>query len=155
VIWVEQVLEHLVKKGTPSRGEMTDATMTSRAECVMLNKGPYLFNAITALETLLGRMADHQHKKTPQLRRQRSWADRNHSGRMVDAVRRPRSMSGRRFRWRRCGRSYAPDRRIHPKWSGKQVATDAFKALKWSMLASSSRSRRSPFEIWSFSNFWA
>jgi len=73
VIWATQVLEHLVKKGTPSRGEMTDAAMAARAECVMLNKGPYLFKAITELDTLLGRMADHQHKKTPQLRRLQSW----------------------------------------------------------------------------------
>ena len=27
VIWATQVLEHLVKKGTPSRAEMTDAAM--------------------------------------------------------------------------------------------------------------------------------
>ncbi|MGE3919084.1 MAG: pyruvate kinase, partial [Hyphomicrobiaceae bacterium] len=36
VIWATQVLEHLVRKGTPSRGEMTDAAMAARAECVML-----------------------------------------------------------------------------------------------------------------------
>ncbi|NVN88625.1 MAG: pyruvate kinase [Rhodopseudomonas sp.] len=73
VIWATQVLEHLVKKGTPSRGEMTDAAMAARAECVMLNKGPYLFKAITELDTLLERMAANQHKKTPQLRRLMSW----------------------------------------------------------------------------------
>uniref|UniRef100_Q07M40 Pyruvate kinase n=1 Tax=Rhodopseudomonas palustris (strain BisA53) TaxID=316055 RepID=Q07M40_RHOP5 len=73
VIWATQVLEHLVKKGTPSRGEMTDAAMAARAECVMLNKGPYLFKAITELDTLLARMDGHQHKKTPQLRALRSW----------------------------------------------------------------------------------
>jgi len=73
VIWATQVLEHLVQKGTPSRGEMTDAAMAARAECVMLNKGPYLFEAIDELETLLGRMGENQHKKTPQLRRLRSW----------------------------------------------------------------------------------
>jgi pyruvate kinase len=73
VIWATQVLEHLVKKGTPSRGEMTDAAMAARAECVMLNKGPYLFEAIDELDTLLGRMEEHQHKKTPQLRRLESW----------------------------------------------------------------------------------
>ncbi len=43
VIWATQVLEHLVQKGMPSRGEMTDAAMAARSECVMLNKGPYLF----------------------------------------------------------------------------------------------------------------
>ena len=73
VIWATQVLEHLVQKGTPSRGEMTDAAMASRAECVMLNKGPYLFDAIDELHELLQRMEEHQHKKTPQLRRVRSW----------------------------------------------------------------------------------
>lgn len=73
VIWATQVLEHLVQKGTPSRGEMTDAAMAARAECVMLNKGPYLLEAIDELDTLLGRMEQHQHKKTPQLRRLRSW----------------------------------------------------------------------------------
>lgn len=73
VIWATQVLEHLVKKGTPLRGEMTDAAMAARAECVMLNKGPYLFKAITELDTLLGRMDANQHKKTPQLRRLLSW----------------------------------------------------------------------------------
>ncbi len=73
VIWATQVLEHLVQKGTPSRGEMTDAAMAARAECVMLNKGPYLFEALDELEELLGRMEAHQYKKTPQLRRLRSW----------------------------------------------------------------------------------
>ena len=67
------MLEHLVKKGTPSRGEMTDAAMAARAECVMLNKGPHVFAAVRELDTLLQRMVDHQHKKTPQLRRLDSW----------------------------------------------------------------------------------
>jgi len=73
VIWATQVLEHLAAKGIPSRGEMTDAAMAARADCVMLNKGPYLFEAIDQLQTLLRRMDDHQHKKTPQLRRLNSW----------------------------------------------------------------------------------
>lgn len=41
VIWATQVLDHLIRKGVPSRGEMTDAAMVARAECVMLNKGLY------------------------------------------------------------------------------------------------------------------
>ncbi|MBV9511034.1 MAG: hypothetical protein JO303_12215, partial [Caulobacteraceae bacterium] len=73
VIWATQVLESLVKTGTPSRGEMTDAAMAARAECVMLNKGPYLLDAIDQLQTLLRRMDAHQHKKAPKLRRLRSW----------------------------------------------------------------------------------
>jgi len=73
VVWATQVLECLVQKGRPSRGEMTDAAMTARAECVMLNKGLYLLEAIDELDTLLGRMEENQHKKMPQLRRLRSW----------------------------------------------------------------------------------
>ena len=49
VIWATQVLEDLVKSGLPTRGEMTDAAMAGRAECVMLNKGPNVGEAITAL----------------------------------------------------------------------------------------------------------
>lgn len=73
VIWATQVLESLVKKGAPSRGEMTDAAMAERAECVMLNKGLFIAEAITILDDVLTRMAAHQLKKTPQLRALHSW----------------------------------------------------------------------------------
>jgi pyruvate kinase len=73
VIWATQVMEHLVKKGVPSRGEMTDAAMSARAECVMLNKGPYLLRAIDELDALFVRMGAHQHKKTHRLRALSSW----------------------------------------------------------------------------------
>jgi pyruvate kinase len=39
----------------------------------MLNKGPYLLDAIDQLRALLQRMENNQHKKTPQLRRLKSW----------------------------------------------------------------------------------
>jgi pyruvate kinase len=73
VIWATQVLENLVKTGLPSRGEMTDAAMAARAECVMLNKGPFLLEAIDQLRVLLARMEQHQYKKAPRLRRLKSW----------------------------------------------------------------------------------
>jgi pyruvate kinase len=73
VIWATQVLETLVKKGVPSRGEITDAAMAERAECVMLNKGAFVAEAITILDDVLTRMQTHQSKKTPQLRALRSW----------------------------------------------------------------------------------
>ena len=38
------------------------------AECVMLNKGPYVAEAVTVLDHVLTRMQEHQVKKTPQLR---------------------------------------------------------------------------------------
>ena len=74
-IWATQVLEGLVSKGLPSRGEMTDAAMAARAECIMLNKGPNAAVAVAALARLLQRMGEHQHKKTPTLRALRAWAD--------------------------------------------------------------------------------
>jgi len=73
VIWATQVLDNLVKKGIPSRAEMTDAAMAERAECVMLNKGPFILEAVTILDDVLTRMQAHQSKKTPQLRALHSW----------------------------------------------------------------------------------
>ncbi|MDP3897564.1 MAG: pyruvate kinase [Mesorhizobium sp.] len=73
VIWATQVLESQLRTGIPSRGEMTDAAMAVRAECVMLNKGPFLFQTIAELDHLWSRMDEHIHKKTPQLRRLTSW----------------------------------------------------------------------------------
>lgn len=72
-IWATQVLEGLVTTGVPSRGEMTDAAMAARAECVMLNKGPNVGEAIEVLDRLLARMDGHIHKKTPILRALKSW----------------------------------------------------------------------------------
>lgn len=46
VVWATQVLDNLAKEGTPSRAEITDAAMSQRAECVMLNKGPYIIEAM-------------------------------------------------------------------------------------------------------------
>lgn len=73
VIWATQVLENLVKTGSPSRGEMTDAAMSARAECVMLNKGPSIGDGVTVLDSLLTRMDGHVYKKTPTLRALKSW----------------------------------------------------------------------------------
>ncbi len=63
VIWATQVLESLAKTGVPSRGEVTDAAMSGRAECVMLNKGAYISRAVQMLDSILLRMESHQHKK--------------------------------------------------------------------------------------------
>ena len=68
VVWATQVLEKLAKKGRPSRAEITDAAMAQRADCVMLNKGPYVLKAITMLDDILKRMQEHQYKKNPMLR---------------------------------------------------------------------------------------
>ena len=69
VVWATQVLESLAKDGIPSRAEITDAAMSVRAECVMLNKGPHIVETIGVLDDILTRMQDHQSKKRPMLRR--------------------------------------------------------------------------------------
>ena len=74
VIWATQVLESLAKAGQPSRAEITDAAMGVRAECVMLNKGPHVVEAIAALDDILRRMQAHQAKKRTLLRALRAWA---------------------------------------------------------------------------------
>jgi pyruvate kinase len=73
VVWATQVLENLAKKGQPSRAEITDAAMGERAECVMLNKGPYLCDAVATLDDILQRMQGHQIKKSAMLRKLERW----------------------------------------------------------------------------------
>lgn len=62
VIWATQVLETLAKKGLPARAEITDAAMGQRAECVMLNKGEHVLEAVKTLAALL-RTAERHHLK--------------------------------------------------------------------------------------------
>jgi len=66
-IWATQVLENLAKRGIPSRAEITDAAMAQRADCVMLNKGPYIRQAIQLLDTILKNLAPYQDKNAPML----------------------------------------------------------------------------------------
>jgi len=68
VIWATQVLETLAKRGAKSRPEITDAAMSVRAECVMLNKGDYILDALRVLGNILSRMEAHQQKKAARLR---------------------------------------------------------------------------------------
>ncbi len=73
VIWATQVLEQLAKSGLPSRAEISDAAMGERAECVMLNKGPHIDDAVVVLSDILCRMTEHHYKKEDLLPRLQSW----------------------------------------------------------------------------------
>ncbi len=66
-VWATQVLENLAKKGVPSRAEITDAAMSQRAECVMLNKGAYIEKAVKMLDKILRRMQHFQKKRETML----------------------------------------------------------------------------------------
>ena len=72
VIWATQVLENLAKQGVPTRAEITDAAMSERAECVMLNKGPHIEKAVMALADILSRMQSHD-GETPMPRQLQPW----------------------------------------------------------------------------------
>ncbi len=75
VIWATQVLADMVEEGAPSRAEVTDAAMAQRAECVMLNKGPFIVEAVRFLDNVLHRMDRHQSKKTARLTPLELWTE--------------------------------------------------------------------------------
>lgn len=68
VIWATQVLENLAKTGIPTRAEISDVVQGVQAECIMLNKGPYINDAIVLLKNILVRMEAHSFKKKNSLR---------------------------------------------------------------------------------------
>lgn len=74
VTWATEVLDQMARTGRPSRAEISDAAMSAGAECVMLNKGPHIGEAVTILDGILRRMSAHQQKKVALLRRLRSWS---------------------------------------------------------------------------------
>jgi pyruvate kinase len=67
IIWATQVLETMAKKGRPSRAEITDAAFAGRAESVMLNKGPFIFEAIKILDVIISSLQDYHEKQAPML----------------------------------------------------------------------------------------
>ncbi len=52
-IWATQVLDSMVRHGTPTRAEITDAAMGARADALMLNKGPNLTATVQTLRGIL------------------------------------------------------------------------------------------------------
>lgn len=68
VIWATQVLESMARKGLATRAEISDAVLSGKAECVMLNKGPYMTETIGILKGILGRMGEHRNKNKNTLR---------------------------------------------------------------------------------------
>ncbi|MGA7897399.1 MAG: pyruvate kinase [Nitrososphaeraceae archaeon] len=63
VILATQILESLTESGLRSRAEITDAIMGQRAECVMLNNGIHIVEALKTLGSLLSVEEQHQIKK--------------------------------------------------------------------------------------------
>ncbi|WP_096785891.1 pyruvate kinase [Rhodobacter sp. CZR27] len=74
VVWATQVLEGMAKEGQASRAEVTDAAMSQRADCVMLNKGPFILPTVAFLRGILLRMDRHHAKKSDRLGPLHLWA---------------------------------------------------------------------------------
>jgi pyruvate kinase len=70
-IWATQVLDTLARTGVPSRAEITDVAASVAAECVMLNKGPFVDEAVRVLSDILRRMEKHHYKKRSLFRKLR------------------------------------------------------------------------------------
>lgn len=68
VIWATQVLENLAKKGIATRAEVSDVSVSVQAECVMLNKGPHIVQAVRTLNNILEKMDAHTSKKKSKMR---------------------------------------------------------------------------------------
>lgn len=64
VVWAPQGLDNYVRDGVASRAEMTDAAAMARgAECLMLNKGPYLAEGVAFVRDVLARVDRHRAQK--------------------------------------------------------------------------------------------
>lgn len=69
LIWATQVLETLVKTGIPTRAEISDVTLGAKSECIMLNKGEHVADAVVFVDDVLSKFEKHVYKKTAILRK--------------------------------------------------------------------------------------
>lgn len=94
-IWATQVLDTLARTGVPSRAEVTDAAASVAAECVMLNKGPFVDQAVRVLSDILSRMEKHHYKKRSLFRKLKvsTFSDTRSASTGVDDAR-PKDGSG-------------------------------------------------------------
>lgn len=73
VIYATQILEGKMKNNLPSRAEVTDAATAQRADCVMLNKGPYVTDTVLILKNILRQMHTLFQKNRQLLNICRTW----------------------------------------------------------------------------------
>ncbi|MEA3497550.1 MAG: pyruvate kinase, partial [Campylobacterota bacterium] len=73
VIYATQILEGKMKNNLPSRAEVTDAATAQRADCVMLNKGPYVTDTVVILKNILRQMHTLFQKNRQQLSVCKTW----------------------------------------------------------------------------------
>lgn len=69
VIWATQVAETMVQTGIPTRAEVSDITLAAKSECIMLNKGEHINEAVLLVGDILTKFEKHVYKKTAILRK--------------------------------------------------------------------------------------
>lgn len=69
VIWATQVVETMVQTGIPTRAEVSDVTLAAKSECIMLNKGEHINDAVSFVAGILQKFEKNVYKKTAILRR--------------------------------------------------------------------------------------
>lgn len=67
VVWATQVLETLAQAGVATRAEIADVALGRRADCIMLNKGPHIVEAVRLLDALLLRLESREPGRRPSL----------------------------------------------------------------------------------------
>jgi pyruvate kinase len=67
VVWATQVLETLAQAGVATRAEIADVALGRRADCIMLNKGPHIVEAVRLLDALLRRLEQREPGRRPAL----------------------------------------------------------------------------------------
>lgn len=73
VIYATQILENMMKKNLPSRAEIIDASSAQRADCIMLNKGPFASQAVDVLHRIVDEMQNESYKNKPLLHTTEAW----------------------------------------------------------------------------------
>lgn len=73
VIYATQILENLMKKNIPSRAEIIDASIAQRADCMMLNKGPFALRTVEILEKIIASIQPYFYKSQPLLSPTHAW----------------------------------------------------------------------------------
>ena len=73
VIYATQILENMMKKNLPSRAEIIDASSAQRADCIMLNKGPFASHTVDVLHRIVDEMQNETYKNKPLLHTTRAW----------------------------------------------------------------------------------
>jgi pyruvate kinase len=73
VIYATQILEGKMKNNLPSRAEVIDAANAQRADCVMLNKGPFVVDTIVSIKNILKTVHGIFHKNKQLLSNCKLW----------------------------------------------------------------------------------